>query len=165
MILIPLFESITHSETDLKKKKSLGLCCSKLWARAKLCISEIWMWSCVTWYGLCSGLMRSSTGVPQHRKRPAKLSSAWQLQSAVGWLNNSKFLHRAIWQPKAGAPRHQPSSNSLCKSEWVWDEAAGPLHRQIELLTSKVKCAVSDWWLIWEDIGNQRGSSNIVDMT
>lgn len=72
----------------------------------------------------------------------------------MGWLNNSKFLRRTIWQPKAGA--RDTSLPQIAFVKQVWEETAGPLQRQIDLLTSKQKCAVSEWWLIWEDIGNQR---------
>lgn len=98
--------------------------------------------------------MHSSAGVPRHRKRPAKLSYTWRLQSALGWLNNSKFLHGTIWQPKAGA--RDTSLTQIAFVKQVWEEAAGPLQRQIDLLTSKQKCAVSDWRLIWEDKDNQK---------
>lgn len=139
MILIPLSESVTHC--DLKKGGNHWVSAAVNCESGLNCaLVKIWMWSCVTWCGFCSS---SSTGVPQHRKRPAKLSHAWQLQSAVGWLNNSKFLPRTIWQPKAGVPRHKPSSNSFCKSERVRDKAAAPLHRQSELVTDKLKlCCV-----------------------
>lgn len=151
MILVPLHESITQSESDILKKerKNMFYCCSKLQGRPQLCTAEIWMWSCITWWCLCSSSTHWSTSVSQHKQKPAKLSYTWQLQSAVGWLNNSKFLHRTIWQAK------DTSLPQIAFVKLVLGEPAGPLHKQTELLTSKMKYAASDWWLICEHIGNQ----------